>query len=413
MRSLLLSAVCCACLARLGGGQQLEDLDQSPDYSTIFQQFLLQKIREGEAWSSFDYEEAELPDRARNDVEEDVAASTQISGDEEVTTEPAAEEEAVVVNTAPYQLTSAGGGAQLSGSVRLLQVAGSPSLVLAASLAAAATDLFRDQSCVPGLYLVRDQRDCAQLPQEFEAKQLASIHGPGEAEVRVDATWSELPGRCLAVLRPRRCEAESEEQSGDGEAAVLDIGTEDAEDAAEYRAEASGDSVVRASLGRSYSSLSLTSFSLLSASSASGVFTVTKPSLGLTGSVPGAVVATKYDRFSTLPYLQLSGWTAADAFLLVLLMMGAYLTYGYLTASLVSVEPLRRRIFNEAQLARVDALNDGLSLILETYLMSLANPWKKIATNIDRNLLLRRRKSSKNKFVSRVDLDVNDPLRGY
>ena len=69
---------------------------------------------------------------------------------------------------------------------------------------------------------------------------------------------------------------------------------------------------------------------------------MTKPSLGLTGSVPGAVVATKYDRFSTLPYLQLSGWTAADAFLLVLLMMAAYLTYGYLTASLVSVEPLRR-----------------------------------------------------------------------
>ena len=92
--------------------------------------------------------------------------------------------------------------------------------------------------------------------------------------MRVDATWSELPGRCLAVLRPRRCEAESEEQSGDGEAAVLDIGTEDAEDAAEYRAEAAGVSVVRASLGRSYSSLSLASFSLLSASSASGMRTL-------------------------------------------------------------------------------------------------------------------------------------------
>ena len=92
--------------------------------------------------------------------------------------------------------------------------------------------------------------------------------------MRVDATWSELPGRCLAVLRPRRCEAESEEQSGDGEAAVLDIGTEDAEDAAEYRAEAAAVSVVRASLGRSYSSLSLGSFSLLSASSASGMRTL-------------------------------------------------------------------------------------------------------------------------------------------
>ena len=59
--------------------------------------------------------------------------------------------------------------------------------------------------------------------------------------MRVDASWSELPGRCLAVLRPRRCEAESEEQSGDGEAAVLDIGTEDAEDAAEVAVEADVD----------------------------------------------------------------------------------------------------------------------------------------------------------------------------
>ena len=88
-------------------------------------------------------------------------------------------------------------------------------------------------------------------------------------------------------------------------------------------------------------------------------------------------------------------------------------TVRWLVFSSNFVSSLFSGIFNEAQLARVDALNDGLSLILETYLMSLANPWKKIATNIDRNLLLRRRKSSKNKFVSRVDLDVNDPLRGY
>lgn len=41
-------------------------------------------------------------------------------------------------------------------------------------------------------------------------------------------------------------------------------------------------------------------------------------------------------------YLQLSGWTAADAFLLGLFMIGAYLSYAYLTASLVDIEPLRR-----------------------------------------------------------------------
>ena len=131
-------------------------------------------------------------------------------------------------------------------------------------------------------------------------------------------------------------------------------------------------------------------------------------------------------------YLQLSGWTAADAFLLGLFMIGAYLSYAYLTALLVDIEPLRRSekicfriqnlkmiylilclgFFNRAQLARVDAINDGLSLILETYLMSLAKPWKTIASNIDKNLL-KRRKASTNKFLSRADFELDDPLRGY
>ena len=143
------------------------------------------------------------------------------------------------------------------------------------------------------------------------------------------------------------------------------------------------------------------------------------------------MVATKYDRFSTLPYLQLSGWTAADAFLLGLFMIVGYFIYAYSTASLVDIEPLRRSeryifykslkltyfdallgFLNPAQLARVDAVNDGLSLILETYLMSLSSPWRKIASNIDNNLL-KRRKASKNKFITRADLELDDPLHGY
>ena len=44
--------------------------------------------------------------------------------------------------------------------------------------------------------------------------------------------------------------------------------------------------------------------------------------------------------------------------------------------------------------------------------MSLANPWKKIASNIDKNLL-KRRKVSKNKFITREDLELDDPLHGY
>ena len=74
-----------------------------------------------------------------------------------------------------------------------------------------------------------------------------------------------------------------------------------------------------------------------------GVFTITKPTLTFGGAAPLNVVATNYDRFSTLPYLQLSGWTAADAFLLGLFMIGGYFVYAYATASLVDIEPLRRR----------------------------------------------------------------------
>ena len=160
------------------------------------------------------------------------------------------------------------------------------------------------------------------------------------------------------------------------------------------------------------------------------MFTITKPTLTFGGAAPLNVVATNYDRFSTLPYLQLSGWTAADAFLLGLFMIGGYFIYAYATASLVDIEPLRRRenrlicicktlncldvlgFLNPAQLRRVDAINDGLSLILETYLMSLAHPWKKIASNIDKNLL-KRRKVSKNKFITREDFELDDPLHGY
>ena len=168
----------------------------------------------------------------------------------------------------------------------------------------------------------------------------------------------------------------------------------------------------------------------------SGVFSISKPgiaSLGLSGAVPVNVVATKYDKFSTLPYLQLTGWTAADAFLMVLFMMAAYLGYAYITAGLVSIEPLRQRnyyflaavwfwlvidffsgFFNQAQLRRVDAINDGLSVILETYLMSLSSPWRKIASNIDRRLLRRQYKPEKNKFLSKIDkIDFYDPLEGY
>ena len=62
----------------------------------------------------------------------------------------------------------------------------------------------------------------------------------------------------------------------------------------------------------------------------------------------------------------------------------------------------------------MDAINDGLSVILETYLMSLSSPWRKIASNIDRRLLRRQYKPEKNKFLSKIDkIEFYDPLEGY
>jgi len=397
---------------------------ESPDYSAIFQQFLLQKIRDGEAWSNYDYE-SQFPQRARQEeIEEEDSSSVNTIIDEsdeissEESDEDAEEEDAeTILNKAPYQMTSVDGGPSVE--INLLQMSGSDLLTLEARVTSSSSSeeegsLFRDDECVPEIYLVSGHTECRNLPESVSGKRLVTIHGTGEGSATVGAIWSELSGSCLAMLLRRECgeteEEEEEDDDGDTESLVVEVDTTEAPAEARYAAE---ESIVRtAGLGRAYSSLSLSNFNILSAASASSVFSVTKPTLTFGGAVPLNVVATKYDRFSTLPYLQLSGWTAADAFLLGLFMITGYFIYAYSTASLVDIEPLRRRFLNPAQLARVDAVNDGLSLILKTYLMSLSSPWRKIASNIDNNLL-KRRKASKNKFITRADLELDDPLHGY
>ena len=62
--------------------------------------------------------------------------------------------------------------------------------------------------------------------------------------------------------------------------------------------------------------------------------------------MPG-IVSTPYNKFSTLPYLQLPGWTATDAILIAVSMLVLYYGYAYLTADLVSLEPIKRSELNE------------------------------------------------------------------
>jgi hypothetical protein len=130
------------------------------------------------------------------------------------------------------------------------------------------------------------------------------------------------------------------------------------------------------------------------------VFTVSKPAKTIFGGVVPGIVSTPYDKFSTLPYLQLPGWTATDAIIIAISMLVLYYSYAYVTASSVSLEPLKRRLFSEGQIERVDALHSGLEAITDTYLLSMSHPWKNIMENIDRNLL----KQSSTKHVNKNKL---------
>ena len=100
--------------------------------------------------------------------------------------------------------------------------------------------------------------------QEFSAKQLASVNGPGEGKTTVDATWSELPGKCLVVLRENECE----DTAGDVETEGED--EEEEETIVDTRRQFRSENILSpASLGRSYTTFSLTSFSILSSGSSS------------------------------------------------------------------------------------------------------------------------------------------------
>ena len=147
------------------------DDTESPDYSAIFQQFLLQKIRDGEAWSNYDYE-AQFPQKARQeDIDEGSGGVNAIIDEyDEISSEESDEQEVVeeeaerVLNTAPYRMTSVGGGPSVD--IRLKQMSGTELLTLEASVTSSEEgSLFRDDQCVPEIYLVSGHTECRNLPE--------------------------------------------------------------------------------------------------------------------------------------------------------------------------------------------------------------------------------------------------------
>lgn len=142
--------------------------------------------------------------------------------------------------------------------------------------------LFSDSSCVPEVYLVAGHSVCSGLPDVVSAKKLVEITADGQAEVQIDATWEELPGKCVLVLQKSSCGEGS--GSGDGDT-IIDVGEGEGEgegsssDSLLVRdlAEAEGylntpqvSPVLRRpalGLGRTYNTISLSGFSLLSSGS--------------------------------------------------------------------------------------------------------------------------------------------------
>ena len=153
---------------------------------------------------------------------------------------------------------------------------GEAQLHLICEVSTTKSSLFSDSSCVPEIYLVAGHSVCSGLPDVVSAKKLVEITADGQAEVQIEASWEELPGKCVLVLQASSC-AEGEGSgsgSGDG-ASIIDVGEEsllvrDLAEAEGYLSAPQTSSVLRrpaVGLGRTYNTISLSGFSLLSSGS--------------------------------------------------------------------------------------------------------------------------------------------------
>jgi len=260
-------------------------------------------------------------------------------------------------------------------------------------------DDFQFGSCPPEMYLV-EHSTCSGLPNTISAKKLGELDKAGEDDSLVDVEYSELSGKCMIVIRKTSCGGYLEDASGSG---AGDINPDDeiarlinSEEDDEYL-RANVDVFRSSSFGRTFTSISLSGFTVLSSGS-TNAFTISIPSVvkpgGFSGSVviPG-VVHTNYDKFSTLPYLQLTGWTYNDALNLVgFIFLTILITQLPRLSPLLSLAPsMKRRFFDlldyaesDQFSARMDALQDGLVDIVHKTRESVAYPWVDLLQSLGR-----------------------------
>ena len=178
------------------------------------------------------------------------------------------------------------------------------------------TSLLSDSGCLPEIYLVSGHSSCSSLPETVTAKKLAEIHQTGEGQTLVDVSWSQLTTTCVIIARKNSCD---DEEAGDNN-------TEPPEETtfASFRETESCDRyrIISPSFFRTFTSINLSGFTVLLSGSAPTVNIVSFPSSG-TVTFNGLTV-TNYNPFSTLPLLQLPGFTGATAVTIAISMILAY-----------------------------------------------------------------------------------------
>jgi len=342
------------------------------------------------------------------------------------------EEPLVVTRSASYTMASQDGKSTVN--IVIQAITSSDQLNLVCDFSSSDENVFSDQGCPPSIYLVAGHASCQSLPSEVSAKKLTDINKSGPDEVLVDATWSELPGKCILVIKKTECDGEDgsgDDGSGDDSVRIetpetpseesdegiggiddsLEVG--DTIDESGDDGEGSGDidesmeglgrdtfpraprrySTLRSAVfGRSYALLSLASFTIFSSGS-TGAFTVRIPSIV---SVPiySGLTTTNYNKYATLPLLQLTGWSYNDAVTAGIATILLYLAVFQLPSLIQSIDPIKRRLLTYSEsddfASRMDALQDGLLDVMGDTVKDFASPWVGVVKQFGRNLLNRR-----------------------
>jgi len=230
-----------------------------------------------------------------------------------------------VSESAPYTMTSQDSAS--SATIVLQRISQLEDKVnLVCNFSSSLSSLLSDSGCLPEIYLVSGHNSCSDLPQTVTAKKLAEIHQTGAGQTLVDLSWSELTNTCVIIVKKVDCSS-----------SVI-----------ETRNSRQGCSVLKSvGVTRTFSSLSMSGLLVL-LSGSSVILKVlssasSSPSV-VTAPIYNGLTVTSYDKWSTLPILQLPGMSSSQAILLVLALMASYILGAYILIQYPNIPGIKKRV---------------------------------------------------------------------